>query len=119
MAMTILDFEKPIIDLIEKRRELDELSKQHGRYYSPEIDILTKNVQKLQKSMDTQLIGKGAWLDSIQLMSFVLSAEDIILDLTGREISLVTEEAMSRPVNPLTSIRHFADYVEERLKLNV
>jgi hypothetical protein len=84
-----------------------------------EINLTLPAHQKLQKSLDTQLIGKGAWLDSIQLMSFVLAAEDIILDLTGQEISLVTEDAMSRPVSPLTSIRHFADYVEERLKLNV
>jgi acetyl-CoA carboxylase carboxyl transferase subunit alpha len=49
--MATLDFEKPIIELIEKRQELQELSKVHGRDYSPEIEIISKNIQKLQKSI--------------------------------------------------------------------
>lgn len=49
--MAILDFEKPILELIEKQRELEQLSKIHGRDYSPEIAIISRNIQKLQKTI--------------------------------------------------------------------
>ena len=49
--MATLEFEKPIVELIEKRRELEQLAKVHGRDYSPEIAIISKNIQKLQKSI--------------------------------------------------------------------
>lgn len=74
--------------------------------------------RRIIKSPDTRLLGKGVLLDSIQLVSFVMSIEEVILDFTGKDLTLLTEEAMAREPSPLTSLNHLTDYVIERLAQN-
>lgn len=71
--------------------------------------------RKIIKSPDTRLLGKDVLLDSIQLVSFVMSIEEVILDLIGKDITLLTEEAMAREPSPLASLNNLNDYVIERL----
>jgi acetyl-CoA carboxylase carboxyl transferase subunit alpha len=49
--MAVLDFEKTLVDLLEKRKELESLSRTQGKDYTPEIQVLTKNIEKLQKTI--------------------------------------------------------------------
>ncbi len=49
--MAVLDFEKTIVDLQEKRKELLVQSKSEGKDYSSEIELLAKNIERLQKKV--------------------------------------------------------------------
>ena len=85
----------------------------------PAIDDINETLpadRKIRKSADYCLIGKDVLLDSIQIVSFIVAIEEVILDVTGNDISLINEEVMSRASNPLTSLTHLANYVAECLE---
>lgn len=69
----------------------------------------------LQKTAEQQLFGKGAPLDSVALVTFIVSVEQRIEDTAGVALSLADERAMSRSKSPFRTLGTLAEYIDERL----
>jgi acyl carrier protein len=67
--------------------------------------------QKIAKSIDTNLYGKNATLDSISLVNLIVGVEEIISDEFEVSITLADDRAMSQSKNPFQSIRSLVDYI--------
>lgn len=63
---------------------------------------------------DAPLYGEGSGLDSIGLVNVVMMAEAHLADLTGVDIVLASEAAMSRKRSPYRSLRALAEYAVEQ-----
>lgn len=87
------------------------------------IDVIKRALTQLNSELpageqifiseDTLLFGVGAPLDSLSLVSVIVDVEMEISDLTGKNISITDDRAMSRPVSPFDSVKTLADYIEE------
>lgn len=84
----------------------------------PAIDLANKTLPKskmLKKSPDTILYGQNGTLDSIELVSLILSLEDLIQKRTKKAIRLVSKAAMSRTRSPFHSVEILGNYIMELL----
>ena len=59
----------------------------------------------------TQLVGEGAAITSLSLISFITGVELAIEEKYDTELTLVSEEALSRRRSPFRMIDALADYV--------
>ena len=59
----------------------------------------------------TQLVGEGAAITSLSLISFITGVELAIEEKYDTELTLVSEEALSRRKSPFRMIDSLADYV--------
>ncbi|TVP43567.1 MAG: acyl carrier protein [Gemmatimonadales bacterium] len=59
---------------------------------------------------DTRLFGDTGLLDSLGLVSLVLSVEEAIEDLTGVSVALADERAMSQTRSPFRTVRSLSEY---------
>ena len=64
---------------------------------------------------DTSLFGPEGALDSIGLVSVVIELEQKLSDLSGNDVSLMNDRAMSRSQNPFRTPRALAEYVNGQL----
>jgi acyl carrier protein len=64
---------------------------------------------------DAALFGVGSALDSLDLVNLIAMVEAEIRERTGVSVTLASEEAFLRPVNPFSSVAAFTDYVDELL----
>jgi acyl carrier protein len=62
-------------------------------------------------SLETELFGGDSSLDSLSLVSIVVDIESDIADLSGAEISLTDERAMSQPISPFNNVNTLMDYI--------
>ena len=81
-----------------------------------EIKHVLPEGAKLHRSPETVLFGNGAVLDSINLVNFILAVEERAEAVTGRQIRLVTENAMSRSKSPFKTLQTISDYVDELMQ---
>lgn len=72
--------------------------------------------QQLEKSVETHLFGKQGKLDSLGLVSFIVSLEQGVGDEFGVAVTLADEKAFSRQTSPFRTVDSLADYTMERLK---
>jgi hypothetical protein len=73
---------------------------------------LTRTVeQQLPKSLHTPLFGIGGRLDSLGLVSLVVSVEIKIQEQLGATVSLTGDDAMSRPDEVFKDVDSLARYV--------
>ena len=75
---------------------------------APELDALPL-------SLDTTLLGSGALLDSLALVTLVVSIEERLADTTGFTIALANERALSRRASPFRTVATLAAYIQELL----
>lgn len=73
------------------------------------------NGTRLEKDIQTALMGLDSELDSIDFVSFIIDVEHDILMSFGKTISLTAEKAMSRKNSPFKTIDSLADYIIELL----
>lgn len=64
---------------------------------------------------DTPLFGAGGALDSIGLVSVIVEVEQKLSDIEGREISLMTDRALSQTRSPFRTVRSLADYARAQI----
>ena len=87
----------------------------------PAIDEFNSTLppqQQLIKSTDTVLFGHGATIDSIQMVSLIIEAEELLQDLVDEDMKLVTEESLARQDSPFKNIANLASYIEELIAAN-
>lgn len=78
-----------------------------------EVNLSVADEKKLSDDLDAVLFGDGSELDSIGLVNVVMTLEAHIGDLTGQDIILASETAMSRRKSPYRSLRALAEYAVE------
>jgi len=71
--------------------------------------------KKIEKSIDTDLIGESSKLDSLGLLNLIVAVEDRINDNFGSAIILTNENSISDN-NPFKNIQALVDYIETLLK---
>ena len=80
-----------------------------------EINETLDNGEQLSQSPETILFGDGALLDSVGLVNFIVTAERIAQEVTGKAIILASEKAFSRRQSPFRTVGTLAEYIEELL----
>lgn len=81
-----------------------------------EVNMSREADQQLSDDPDAVLYGDGSALDSIGLVSVVMAVEAHVGDLTGEDVVLASEAAMSRKRSPYRSLRALAEYAVEMSK---
>jgi acyl carrier protein len=67
--------------------------------------------RQLIKAEETRLLGSESVLDSIQLVTLIVTIEREIEDAFGVALTLADERALSMKASPFRSIQSLADYV--------
>lgn len=81
-----------------------------------EMNSQLKAERQLSATEDMLIYGEGAPLNSLDLVNLIMSVEQHIMDLTGEELVLASEFAMSRKRSPYRSVSALADYAVEIAK---
>ena len=99
-----MNMKKTVVQSILKA--IDELNEQ----FSPE--------QQLKKSEKTVLFGKDGKLDSLGLVSLLVTIEQNIEDEFDVSFTIADERAMSQKRSPFRTIGTLADYIDMLMKKN-
>ena len=67
--------------------------------------------RQLIKAPETQLLGSESVLDSMQLVSLIVTVEREVEDAFGVAVTLADERALSMQASPFRSIQSLADYI--------
>jgi acyl carrier protein len=67
--------------------------------------------RRLIKAPETRLLGTQSVLDSMQLVSLIVTTEREIEDAFGVALTLADERALSMKASPFRSIESLADYI--------
>ena len=67
--------------------------------------------RQLIKAPETRLLGSQSVLDSMHLVSLIVTIEREVEDAFGVALTLADERALSMTVSPFRSIRSLADYI--------
>ena len=90
MSQEIMDILRDALDEVNAMRE-------HPLTFSPAL----------------HLIGRQGCFDSVELVSFVATVEDLLAEKMGQELHLVSEKAFSRGKSPFFTMETLSAYVEE------
>lgn len=77
------------------------------------IDTLNKQLSEenqLTKSEDTVLFGEMGKLDSMGLVSLIITVEEYINDEFGKSITIANEKALSLQNSPFLTVQTLVDY---------
>ena len=92
--------------------KISEILKQSITLFNNNSD----NEYNLKYSDSSILFGKGGSLDSIGLVNFVVSIEEVIENVTGETIVLGEDIALGNENNPFSTIASFENYLFNLLK---
>ena len=81
-----------------------------------EINETLPDDSQLEKSTQTQLLGRQGKLDSLGLVSFIILLEQHITEELNTAITLADEKAISRSKSPFRTVETLADYTLELLE---
>jgi acyl carrier protein len=82
----------------------------------PLIDEVEEEVgEEIGRDRDTILLGEGSALDSLAVVTLLVSVEEEIASRTGQEIRLVDERAMSKKASPFRTLGTLSDHICELL----
>jgi acyl carrier protein len=86
------------------------------------INLLALHFEEMEEIVDlsngehTRLFGGDGILDSLSLVSFIVSVEEALEDQYGISVILADEKAMSRRTSPFSRISYLIDYIFELIK---
>lgn len=80
-----------------------------------ELKAGTPELHGLTLSPETALWGSGSLLDSLALVTLVVSIEEQLSDKLGVSIVLANERALSRRASPFRTVAALVAYVQELL----
>ncbi|WP_271768251.1 hypothetical protein [Aquimarina algiphila] len=78
--------------------------------YIQENDL---NLDKVDEN--TRLIGASSFLDSMDLVNFIVELEERVNDEFSSDLELTDEKAMSRRTSPFMNIQTLVSYIVESL----
>lgn len=94
----------------------------HGELVNLILNLLQKHFEESNERIDlkegemTKLFGGDGVLDSLGLVSFIVSVEEALEDEFGISILLADEKAMSRRTSPFSRVSNLVDYILELIK---
>ena len=71
------------------------------------------DVTVAELNYETKLIGSSSIFDSIELVSFIVEAEQFLEENFDISVQLASESAMSRRRSPFMSLQSLVDYIIE------
>lgn len=81
------------------------------------IDELNETLDTpLEKSESLVIFGPDAQLNSMEIVSLIISIERLVDEKFGKSITLASEKAFSRSSSPFKTPATLAEYVDELLK---
>lgn len=72
------------------------------------------SAQGLERSLEAPLFGEGG-LESLDMVRFIVLVEERVEDLSGVQLTLASDQALSRRHSPFATVGTLAAYVEECL----
>ena len=81
-----------------------------------EVNSSAPEEEQLSKTEDTILFGPDGKLDSLGLVTFIVTVESKVEEEFGEQITLANETALSQEDSPFATVSVLADYVEQLLK---
>ncbi len=84
-----------------------------------DLNVQLSDQSKLTASPETLLYGMDAQLDSLDLVTLIVTVEQKIEDSTGRKITLANEKALSMRNSPFRSVGALAEYALSLLQESV
>ncbi len=70
---------------------------------------------RIQEAKDAILSGQGGTLDSLELVNFVVMVERNIRTVTGKDIRLVTEQALALNPSPFLNLRNLEKLIADKV----
>jgi hypothetical protein len=67
--------------------------------------------ERFEVGLDTQLFGPNAHLDSLSLVSVIVDVETAVSDVSGRDLCLTDDRAMSQTVSPFSDVQTLTAYI--------
>jgi acyl carrier protein len=67
--------------------------------------------EQIELGPETRLFGTDAALDSLSLVSVVVDVEEAVSGVSGRQISLTNDRAMSQTVSPFSDVSTLTNYI--------
>lgn len=67
--------------------------------------------EQIDIGFDTRLFGADAALDSLSLVSVIVDVEAAVSDVSGRDLSLTDDRAMSETVSPFSDVNTLTAYI--------
>lgn len=83
------------------------------------VNVLLKDDLKLEKSLNTVIVGERGTLDSVGIINFIITTEECIKEGFGVELSLANEEVLSLDNARLSSVAIFVDYIVSLLEAKI
>lgn len=87
------------------------------------IDLIYEAIDELNETLDTpieksdctQLFGSDSRLDSMGLVSLIVTVERLIDEKYGKTVTLASEKAFSRSSSPFRTVQTLSEYISELL----
>ncbi len=79
------------------------------------IDELNEQLEeedRIDKALDSPIMGAEAGLDSLTLVNLVVAIEQEVLAQTGQTVVLVDEDAMGADAHPFRNVSSLASHIE-------
>lgn len=90
------------------------------------VEIVTRSAQRLvaenetfypdKIQLTTPLCSSNGILDSLGLVQLIADIEEEVFQITGKQIIIADEKAMSLKISPFRSISSLADFIESRIQ---
>ena len=80
-----------------------------------ELNLQLPPESKLQNSLDTILVGEAGVLDSLGLITFIVSLEEAVEEETGTHMALLEEELLVDSEGPLRTVGSMVNWIVSRL----
>lgn len=68
--------------------------------------------RRLAKAPTVVLLDTGTGLDSIEVAAFLIAVEELLIDMAGIEVSLISNSVVEDPAMPLSNLGNLAKYIE-------
>lgn len=75
--------------------------------------------EKIEKSLNEQLIGPASKLDSLGIINFIVAVEEGLQETFASTMTLANENALSPTNSPFKSVRSLVDYINKNLQVEV
>ena len=80
------------------------------------IDELNETLDEpIEKSDSTQLFGSKSKLDSMGIVSLIVTVERLIEEKYDKTVTLASEKAFSRSSSPFRTVQTLSEYISELL----
>lgn len=72
--------------------------------------------KKISTEENAYIFGENSELDSLGFVSFVVILEEKLFDLTGEDITIVSDKAFSKKYNPFKTVNQLEEFIVELLE---